>query len=892
MKGKFLLNFILAFMLFSFSAWAQQTNRTKKTAKATYTVSSAYVRSIPALSQMDNVIAAEGMQHVAPAKRRGKNIFVDGKGFPKGGDPLSQKQAKAHQELTSQRTTSITQVANFDAHKGTVLNDPTGAIGPNHYVYAFNSVFGILDRNGNVLAPEASLGTIFPGETLGDPVVMYDQFADRFIIMQFSNTPNGILIAVCKGADPVNDGWYTYRFNTGSFPDYEKMSIWHDGYYITANKDQSSASTSEVVYALERDKMLTGATAQMVGFPLPGITTSGFYSPGGFNVTGTTMPSSNQGHQIVYMQDDAWSGVSNDHLKIWTSSVDWSNTANSSITLTQEISTTPFDGVFDRGSFQNLDEPGSGPDIDALQATMMFMTNYRRFATHNSVVMNFVVDISGSDSRAGIRWFELRQPSNGGDWSIYQEGTYVDPNGHSAFSGSIAMDKEGNIGLGYTIVSSTKYTSIRYTGRMAGDALGVMTMGEGVAADGDAKNNRSDGRYGDYAQLTVDPTDDLTFWHIGEYMQGASSEVRKSRVVAFRLGAGVPDNEAPTTPTNLAASNVAASSVTLSWTASTDNVNVAGYDIYNGSTLVASAAGSATSYTVTGLNANTAYAFSIKAKDAAGNFSASSNTVNVTTLDVAYCLGGLNNFPYAQGFEGSLGDWAGNWTVNSGQTPTKRTGPRRADEGNFYAYVEATGATNSQALLNSPCYDLTAFGQANFSFSYHMNGSGDLGSIALEVSVDNGASWSSVWSNSARQGSKWKAVSVDLSAFAGNGVQLRFNRLVGSSATADVAVDNISLTAGGSSNSTFAGTRIQTHVLDKGNDVVVSPNPARDVITVRSSGGKETFDRTMVFTMYGKLIKSAGKGQNSINISDLPAGTYFVRIISNGKTITKKIIKE
>ena len=212
--------------------------------------------------------------------------------------------------------------------------------------------------------------------------------------MEFSNSPNGILIAVCKGPDPVNDGWHTYRFNTGSFPDYEKLSIWSDGYYITANKNSGSAARSQVVYALERDKMLTGASAQMIGFPLPGIRTNGFYSPGGLNAIGNTLPPVGIGHSIMYMQDDAWSGISQDHLKIWTTDVDWTTPSNSSISDPQILNTAAFDAVFDNGSFRNLDEPGNGPDLDAIQATMMYMTNYRRFPNHNSVVLNFVVDLS------------------------------------------------------------------------------------------------------------------------------------------------------------------------------------------------------------------------------------------------------------------------------------------------------------------------------------------------------------------------------------------------------------------------------------------------------------------------------------------------------------------
>lgn len=153
-------------LFISYGAFAQQTYQ------ATYFTTSEYVREIPALSAMDNIIAAQGFEHVAPPKRRGTNIFVPGKGLPKGEDPLIAKQRSV--QRSAEETLLAAPIVSFDAHVGSVLNDPTGAIGPNHYVYAFNSGFGILDRSGNVLAPEASLGTLFPGETLGDPVVVYD----------------------------------------------------------------------------------------------------------------------------------------------------------------------------------------------------------------------------------------------------------------------------------------------------------------------------------------------------------------------------------------------------------------------------------------------------------------------------------------------------------------------------------------------------------------------------------------------------------------------------------------------------------------------------------------------------------------------------------------------
>jgi len=520
------INLLLFFFAFSQMGFAQKSEQTQQ--HATLIINAEYVKNVPSIAlQMANgqLVVGEDIVGDVNPKRRGANKAVPGKGLPIGNDPLwnvnkSSFKFKGKEPIITFETAS----------SGATPTDPTGAVGPAHYVNAWNSRFRIWDKEGNSLTSAASLSTIFPGETLGDPIVFYDAFADRFVITQFSDSPNGFLVAVCQGTDPVNDGWYTYRFNVGSsFPDYPKFSVWSDGYYITANKNSGSAGFSEVVFAIERDKMLTGdVTAQMVGFPLTGIRTNGFYSPLGFNANGETLPDAGNA-PIVYMQDDAWSGVSTDHLKIWSVNVDWDTPVNSTISSPQIINTAPFDGLFDGGSFSNLPQ-SSGPDIDALQATIMYMAQYRRFQGYNTVVFNFVVDLDGSDDLAGIRWYELRQDNDGEPWSIYQEGTYAQPDGHSAFTGSMAMDASGNIGLGYTVVSTTQVPSIRYTGRMFFDPLGEMTIEEEIIAAG--SQNDPAFRYGDYSQLTIDPTDDKTFWHTGEYF---ASGTRKNVVGAFKI---------------------------------------------------------------------------------------------------------------------------------------------------------------------------------------------------------------------------------------------------------------------------------------------------------------------------------------------------------------------
>ena len=171
------------------------------------------------------------------------------------------------------------------------------------------------------------------------------------------------------------------------------------------------------------------------------------------------------------------------------------------------------------------------------------------------------------------------------------------------------------------------------------------------------------------------------------------------------------------------------------------------------------------------------------------------------------CSGGITSFPYNQGFENTIGDWSQasgdnlNWTVKSGGTPSSGTGPSSATQGSYYIYVEASGSgngyPNKRAIINSPCYNLSAASSATFSFKYHMYGSSDMGSLALEASTDGGSSWSSIWSKTGNKGNSWLSASVNLAAYLGDSVQLRFNRVTGGTWQADVAIDNVALTTSG-----------------------------------------------------------------------------------------------
>ncbi|MBQ4819972.1 T9SS type A sorting domain-containing protein [Aquimarina sp. MMG016] len=648
---------IILILLMSFVGYSQEK---KEQLRATLISESTLMKPVGPLIGKKLIPETLRTGEINP-KQKDANRVVPGKGLPKGKDALLNKQENA-QNLRTSKTPSLV----FEASSTfRAPSDPTGAVGPNHYVSARNSAFTIHDKNGTVLVQSTSLANIFPRETLGDPIVFYDSFADRFVITQFSDSPNGFLVAVCQGSDPVNDGWFTYRFNTGSFPDYTKFSIWSDGYYVTANKDQGTQQTSEVVFVIEREKMLAGASnAQMVGFPLPGARIGGFYSPAGFNAMGNTPPPPGDA-RIIYFQDDSWQGVTEDALKLWTININWASPSLSTITEAEELTVsggdiTAFDSVFDGTSFSNLPQPEEGSlDIDVLQGTVMYATNYRRFCDYNSVLLNFAIDIDdrpNSDNISAIRWYELRQNGDGQPWTVFQEGTHASPNGKSAWCASLAMDIFGNIGMAYTtmgtvanLANEDSFPSIRYTGRLADDPSGTMTFSEQDIIIGTDIQRNGGERYGDYAQITVDPIDDSTFWHIAEYFENTGDNARNI-VGVFKIASDVTNDVGVVSidsPTDATLTNAEVISVTIKNFGTTTQTNIPISYSINGSTPIEEiftgslAGGQTTSFsfnTTTNLSSGTSFII-----DAETNLSndtmpqndcASSNVKNLLPNDV------------------------------------------------------------------------------------------------------------------------------------------------------------------------------------------------------------------------------------------------------------------
>ncbi|AXT49733.1 T9SS C-terminal target domain-containing protein [Aquimarina sp. BL5] len=611
---------LTAFVMVCFMTQAQQTGT-----KAFYhgKVSSVeYVSSIA--SRPNDLIPPDNSVREAKDKRSLGNQITTGKDPQTENDYFFRNKNVMEQSIQRAPASLV-----FDTYtSNSQPTDPSIAVGPNHVVVVYNTGFMIYDKSGNQLVGQTSPNpAIFPSGGCCDLTASYDNAADRWVL---SFLGSGAQVAVSDGPNPVTSGWYVY--NISGIQDYQKLSVWSDGYYITEN----TGGTNKL-WALERDAMLAGdPNAQILGFNLPGIVTSGFFSPQALNVTDGNLPAAG-GATIVYLQDNAWNGVSVDHIKVWTADVNWNNPGSSTVSNPQEIVTTPFISVFDGGSFVNLSQPGGGTSIDALQATIMNQAQFRKFATHNSAVFNFVVDADASSGElAAIRWYEFRQNGDNQPWSLYQEGTYTAPDGRHAWHASLAMDGQGNIGMGYTSMSgpttpSTVRVSSYFTGRLSSDPLGTMTTAEELIANG--TGNIPGTRYGDYSKIDVDPTDDSSFWFINEYVNGG----RRGVVGKFQIEAGVPDTEAPSDPTNLVASNITSNGATLNWTASTDNVGVARYTISIGGTVVGTS--TTANFSVTGLSPLTSYTASVTAEDAAGNVSGSATT-SFTTIDgstAVYC---------------------------------------------------------------------------------------------------------------------------------------------------------------------------------------------------------------------------------------------------------------
>ncbi|MGB0933768.1 MAG: T9SS type A sorting domain-containing protein [Lishizhenia sp.] len=413
-------------------------------------------------------------------------------------------------------------IVNFNGLNGSGFPpDPSGAAGPNHYVQAVNTVYRVYDKNGSPETFSFSLSTLWPNSSnLGDPIVMYDRHADRWFISQFSNSPNGIMIAISQTPDPTGE-YYAYSYTLSQFPDYPKYSIWWDGYYMTSN-------SSHTAVVFEREKMLAGdPSAQMISLSLPSLNTGGFRSPLPADADGDLPPNGTPCY-FFNLEDNAFNGVSQDQIEIYEMTTDWDTPNNTQVVSSQQLQVASFDAVF-TGGFANIAQPGTSQRLDAIQGVLMYRAQHTRWVNHNSIMLSHAVDLGGN--RSAIRWYELRD-NNDGVWTVHQQSTFA-PDNSSRWMSSVAMDKHGHIGMAYSVCNANNnvFPGIRYTGRLRWNDLNIMGFQEASAIEGGGSQTFTD-RYGDYGHLSLDP-DGETFWYTGEYL--GSNGSKRTRIFSFNL---------------------------------------------------------------------------------------------------------------------------------------------------------------------------------------------------------------------------------------------------------------------------------------------------------------------------------------------------------------------
>lgn len=416
--------------------------------------------------------------------------------------------------------------------------DTNGDVGPNHYGQFINLILSVYDKAGTrTFGPVAGnsiwsgFGGICEDNNDGDPIVMYDHLADRWVVSQFAIGDDGHeCVAVSTSGDPAGS-YHRYDFlvSTGAFNDYPKLGVWPDGYYMSAN-EFTGTFQGAIAVAFERDRMLAGLSAQMVKFGPLGCDTECFFSLQPSDLDGAAPAAGTPNTFLMAFDDETFgTGTNADGYRLWNFAVDWANVVSSTFASLGQVDTVEFDANL--CNFRPcVAQPGGGERLDSLSQFTMYRAQFRDFSTYQTLVVSHTVDATGRNV-AAPRWVELRREDAG--WFLWQTGTYAPGDGLHRWMSSAAMDEDGNIALGYSVSSRNLFPSIRYATRSVGDPLG--TLGTEVELQpGAGVQQRSVNRWGDYSSMSLDP-DGCTFWYTQEYYANSGRFDFKTRVGSFKV---------------------------------------------------------------------------------------------------------------------------------------------------------------------------------------------------------------------------------------------------------------------------------------------------------------------------------------------------------------------
>jgi hypothetical protein len=459
----------------------------------------------------------------------------------------------------------VSQADNAAILGGTVYPpDTNGAVGPNHYVQTVNLLVGIYNKSGTLLIPKfkmsslfASLGAPCGTRDDGDPVVLYDRMADRWLLSQFvlPNYPSAGLyyeeIAISQTGDPTG-AYYLYCFAvlTNKMDDYPHFGIWPDGYYMTVHQfnEPGGSWAGQGVFAFNRVKMLAGdPTANFVYFDLYSLDPNiGGMLPA--DADGLIPPPAGAPNVFAYPLWTGW-GDPVDGVRLYNFHVDWATPANSTFTQRPEspIAVAAYDLSNSLGR-RAIPQPAPATatmNLDAIADRLMFRFQYRNFGGYESLISCQTVNVSATPATAfkgAVRYQQFKNASPGGAFGVVEQASYA-PDADSRWMGSAACDWQGNLAVGYSVSSTATFPTIRYAGRLAGDPPNQLTQGEATLIAGTGVQRGTANRWGDYSALTLDPTDDATFWYTQEYYTAASQAFSTigwlTRIGSFKF-TGVP----------------------------------------------------------------------------------------------------------------------------------------------------------------------------------------------------------------------------------------------------------------------------------------------------------------------------------------------------------------
>ena len=426
--------------------------------------------------------------------------------------------------------------------------DTNGDVGPAHYIQGINSSIGIYDKtNGVALArfsldtfmSQGNFGNLCDTDNFGDPVVLYDTFEDRWVVSDFAfmvdgsgnvvNPPGAFeCFAVSKSGDPLTGGWNFYSINTtGGLGDYPKLGIWPDGIYMSVNMFDYAASGSFQnvrLYALNKAQMYAGVpSVQIVSFDLP----AGDFTllPANARLQTGTPPAGAPNYFV-----SVWNYLN--VVNTWKFAVDWDSISLSTLT-------GPFDSLTDNnwGQLASLTVPSPGNDLDTLYPRLMMQNQYSNIGGVESLWNSHTVGTAPLNAtQSGVRYYEVRVTGGAVAANATQAFTYSPDAALNRFMPSVAVDRAGNMAIGYSTSSAAIMPAIKYAGRLAGDPLNTITQTEQTLIQGKGTQTGNCGttsceRWGDYSTMTVDP-DGCRFWYTNEYYQ-ANGLDHRTRIGAF-----------------------------------------------------------------------------------------------------------------------------------------------------------------------------------------------------------------------------------------------------------------------------------------------------------------------------------------------------------------------